>query len=319
MSFWGVVASIGFLSTSVFMFPTVWLLRRFSVIDVPNHRSSHRQPVPRGGGLALGGGVVVASVWADQFMTGVTIGALIFMCIGAADDLRSRSAVGRLLLQVTAAAGACYWILGPRFALVAVGCVVVVVTVNATNFMDGINGISGLHACIWGLFYSSVLACAVQPAGEFAPAAAILGAGAAFLPWNLVRARVFLGDSGSYLIGAIAGLCTVSAASLGMGFAAVAPLTIYGVDTISAVARHMLRGDSVMEAHRDHVYQQLVDRGCRPIATALLVAFFTGSCTLLSWLCVRAGSPNSPILILSCVAIAIAYLSLPRLASLGSR
>jgi UDP-N-acetylmuramyl pentapeptide phosphotransferase/UDP-N-acetylglucosamine-1-phosphate transferase len=102
---------------------------------------------------------------------------------------------------------------------------------------------------------------------------ALAGAAAGFLPWNLPRARVFLGDVGSYGIGMVVAATSLTAVLDGIPlWMAAAPLAIYLTDTAWALAKRVRRGDSWREAHRDHVYQRLIDVGWSHTAGAVLVA-----------------------------------------------
>ena len=92
--------------------------------------------------------------------------------------------------------------------------------VNAFNFMDGVNGISGAHALIGGVVYACLAGWRRDGFGVAAGLALAVGA-AAFLPWNAVRARVFLGDVGSYSIGAALAVLAVRLVMLGVPAEAV--------------------------------------------------------------------------------------------------
>ena len=133
--------------------------------------------------------------------------------------------------------------------------------VNAFNFMDGVNGISGTHALIAGVVY----ACLGwwQRDGFLVPAGAAVAAGAlAFLPWNAGQARVFLGDAGSYALGAA--LATLAAYAVLAGIpaeAAIGPLVLYIADTAWTLQRRIRAGERWLEPHRTHIYQQWCDAG----------------------------------------------------------
>ena len=126
--------------------------------------------------------------------------------------------------------------------------------VNAFNFMDGIDGISALNAVVMVLWLAmnsydvdnelSVLCLVV--------AAAVVG----FAPFNLPRARLFLGDVGSYGLGVALSGCAVLAWAGGVPTTVVlAPFVIYLADTSTTLVRRALRRESVTTAHREHVYQ----------------------------------------------------------------
>jgi UDP-N-acetylmuramyl pentapeptide phosphotransferase/UDP-N-acetylglucosamine-1-phosphate transferase len=133
--------------------------------------------------------------------------------------------------------------------------------VNAFNFMDGVNGISGAHALVGGTVFA--LLGWLRPDGFLLPAGAALAASAlAFLPWNAGRARVFLGDVGSYALGAA--LATLAAYAVVQGVppeAAAGPLTLYLADTGWTLLRRIRAGEPVLRPHRTHTYQRWTDLG----------------------------------------------------------
>jgi UDP-GlcNAc:undecaprenyl-phosphate/decaprenyl-phosphate GlcNAc-1-phosphate transferase len=245
------------------------LLRR-AAIDIPNMRSSHSVPTPRGGGAAVAAGVVTAVLILMHGTVAVTFaaGVAAFAAIGFADDLASLPAVRRLAMQGLASLAIAVVLVGriglPPAVMAAAAVVLAVWLigfVNAFNFMDGVNGISAAHALIGGAYY----ACLGwwRPDAFLATAGTAVAAGAlAFLPWNAVRARVFLGDVGSYGLGValalLAAWCVIHHIPLE---AALAPLALYLADTGWTLQRRVRAGERVFEAHRTHAYQQLCDVG----------------------------------------------------------
>ena len=183
------------------------VLLQQGVLDVPNHRSSHVTPVPRGGGIAcLAGvlaGLIVASALGHDVPWLAISGAVLLAIVGFADDHGALAAAPRLGAQMAVGAlvgvtvGGGWWILA--------GMICIPVAVNVVNFMDGINGITSLNVAAWGF-----VAMAVGYA-QHAPSLVVIGAvtagsTTAFLPWNAPVARLFLGDVGSYLLGALVGI-----------------------------------------------------------------------------------------------------------------
>ena len=185
------------------------LLRRLAAIDTPNSRSSHTTPTPRGGGAPIAIALVLAAALIPA-STALIFGAAVavFAAMGLADDLHGLPARGRLAMQAAAglAAGGLLAHAAGLPAAAAVTAAVAIAAwitgfVNAFNFMDGVNGISGAHALIGGVAYACLAGWRQDGFGVAAGLALAAGA-CAFLPWNAGRARVFLGDVGSYSIGA---------------------------------------------------------------------------------------------------------------------
>lgn len=234
-----------------------YLLRRGSM-DVPNHRSSHTTPIPRGGGLACSAGVAAGLLVAGpsaNVPARTIAGIATVAAIGWADDLWG-GLDPEVRLAVQAAMGALF---APSAALVPLGSILTSGVVNVVNFMDGINGITGSTAVLWGL--SAVAAGRKDRVALLQIVGALsAGAGAGFLPWNTPKAHLFLGDVGSYLFGSLMAAGIMDAAVRPeRAWVVAAPLLPYGLDATQAIIRRKIAGESLTEAHRDHVYQRLVD------------------------------------------------------------
>lgn len=255
------------------------VLRRWQLLDVPNHRSSHAAPVPRGGGLGVMLAVVVAvSVSGQSGAWRVLLPALLVAVVGFADDLRSLSSGVRLAAQVALGLLLSVWVgrdvgTAGLAAAVFVGvCVLGVVGyVNAFNFMDGVNGISALNAAVGGAWFAW-LGHDYDARTLLVLGAVLAGAALGFLPWN-ARSRVFLGDVGSYGLGALLAGAAVLAWAHGVPAALCgAPLLIYLADTASVIIRRAHAGKPLTEAHREHVYQRLVELGWSHLTSAAFTA-----------------------------------------------
>jgi Fuc2NAc and GlcNAc transferase len=254
-------------------------LRRYalarSLMDVPNARSSHSVPTPRGGGVAivLGflsvlpilaflGGLSWTFTWA---LLGAGAGIAL---LGFLDDHGHIAARWRLLGHFLGAIWALFWLGGlPALELFGfvldlgwlghvLAAIYLVWMLNLYNFMDGIDGIASveaicacLGACLlyWlGGFESLILAPLVL-------AMAVAG----FLYWNFPPARIFMGDAGSGFLGIILGMLSLQAAwsSPKLLWVWLILLGVFIVDATLTLLRRLLRGDKVYEAHRSHAYQ----------------------------------------------------------------
>jgi len=253
-----------------------WAPRR--ALDVPNQRSSHTRPVPRGGGLVIVAGFLVGlGTWLalggslSPRALGWLGGALLVAAVSFVDDLRSLPAAPRLAVHVLGAllltlAGAQERELPLPLALLLAFVWVALVT-NVYNFMDGIDGLAASQAVVAG--------AALVAAGSLVrnPLVAVGGglcaaAAAGFLVFNLPPARLFMGDVGSTFLGFnVAGLSLLGNLGVGggrlpieFGLVVLAPFLF---DSLVTLGRRILRGERWYEAHRSHFYQRLVRHGLK--------------------------------------------------------
>ena len=255
------------------------------LMDIPNERSSHSRPTPRGGGV----GIVVGSVLGIVVSLGMsgstdaaTAAVVLTAAVGVAlvsliDDLRELPPLVRLATHVTAAIGVVAWLPPPGVlelplvAPIALGPVAPVLAVlwvvgvtNIYNFMDGIDGLAGGQGLVAGLLWGG----AGLLAGDRFVAAcgfAIAACCAIFLARNWSSARIFMGDAGSaflgFLVAVLPLVVTGDAPGLrGWPLGAVV-LWPFLFDTTLTLARRAARGENVLLAHRSHLYQRLVVGG----------------------------------------------------------
>lgn len=293
---------IGAMTLAVSLIAPLFLrpvLRRLSVVDVPNERSSHTQTVLRGGGLGpliafTLGLLAVFVLFARSDLDLATIGfvALAAGVLGWVEDLRGLRVVVRAGLQLllgivavlalSAHADVAWW----GAAVAAFG---IAGYINVANFMDGVNGMSGLHGIVVGTAFA-ILGMLIGEVWLVAIGTVLAASFAGFLPWNL-RGRLFLGDVGSYLLGGAISVTAVAAVFSGLPLLAVSgPVVIYLTDTGFTLACRVLRGERWSEAHRTHVYQRLTDSGLSHIVVSIVVAVF-GIATFAAGLLSLDGEP----------------------------
>jgi Fuc2NAc and GlcNAc transferase len=278
-------------------------LRRYalarSLMDIPNARSSHRVPTPRGGGVAIVVSFVLAlPVFAligvlDRSAAAALLGAGAWVAaVGFLDDHGHIAARWRLLAHFAAAAWALAWLGGtPPLALFgttvdlgwagfALALLYLVWLLNLYNFMDGIDGIAGVEAICVGLGGALLYALCGRP--EFAPVPLTLAAAAAgFLYWNFPPAKIFMGDAGSGFLGIVIGVLSLQAGWIApeLFWSWVILLGVFVVDATWTLLRRLLRGERVYEAHRSHAYQY----ASREFARHLPVTLAVGAINL-AWL-----------------------------------
>lgn len=184
--------------------------------------------------------------------------------VGALDDLADLPTLPKLLgeAMVGGVLAASAWLDGASAWTVTSLALLPLITQNAFNFVDGSDGL--LASVALGIFAAgAVLSWSVHDAGGVTFVGAVAAAAVAgFLPWNLPRARVFMGDGGSLLLGAVYAWCTVRAfdARWELGWAWLALGTPIVGDVATCLLRRMARGAEWWRAHREHAYQRVVAR-----------------------------------------------------------
>jgi len=319
------------LATSAILAPLILTgLRHAGVLDHPNDRSSHSTPVPRGGGMAVGVGAIVAICLASGLPLHIRLSLALpaggLGLVGAAEDLRGIPPLSRLALQALVATVALPALLvglrGPlAWQVVFAGGVVVWMAAyaNAFNFMDGINGISAAQAVVAGVSYWWLGRITHVPGVE-AGGLIVAAATAGFGPWNTPRARMFLGDVGSYLLGGWLAALVVVALRAGITpVAALAPVAIYMADTAITLLRRAARGEVWYQAHRSHAYQRLVQAGWSHGQATAVVAGAIAACAVLGRMALGRSVGDQAGLGLAIVVVLGGYLLLPELMSRHAR
>ena len=325
-----IAAAIGLVVSVAACAVAIAVLRRLGVLDVPNSRSSHGQATVRGAGVGVAGGAVAglaAAVvlgsdtgWPARATWVLVAASVSAGVIGLGDDLREGiSFKVRLAGQVLVAAVAVLAIgIGDagmpwRALLAGAGVLGIVGYVNAFNFMDGINGISAVTALVTGATFAAVGHLEDLPLLEVG-GAAIAAASLGFLPFNAPTARAFLGDVGSYFIGAWIALLAYVGVRDGVPVDVVlAPLALYLADVGCTLLWRVRRGEQWHAAHRDHAYQRLTVAGLGHLGTTAVVLAVTTCLSGLGLVALRA--PGWRVVVWpAMVGLLGAYLAAPLLA-----
>ncbi len=280
--------------------------RRKGLLDEPGERRSHASPTPRGGGI----GIVVACLlvlfaiaasesrplpWAL-----IGMGLALVAGIGWWDDHRPLQAWPRLLVHAVAAGllgGAC-WLQGASPVAAIAGWVLALGLVNAWNFMDGIDGLAASQALLCSLGLAWVLSGPWAALGV-----AIAGACLGFLPYNLPRARVFLGDVGSgalgYLVAALLAAGLAERPVAGWPVLLLAPMAML-LDTALTLCWRMRRGERWWHAHVQHLFQRSSRRHGHARVTIAYALWTLGAIGLML---VLTGQPAALALVISIAAV----------------
>ncbi len=253
------------------------------ILDIPNERSSHARPIPRGGGLAI---VVVTAGLALLANALLALGGwmrllpvagawLLVAAVSLADDLRSLPNRIRFAVHALAALvlilSLGHWdrVVLPLIGEVRLGWVGLPLTLlwlvgltNAYNFMDGIDGIAGSQAVVAGVTWA-VAGLICGSAGVGMIGATLAGASAGFLAYNWPPARIFMGDVGSAFIGLVLATLAVAGQAQDARLAFVGLLAVWPFvfDAAFTFLRRAVRRENVFSAHRSHLYQRLIILG----------------------------------------------------------
>jgi UDP-N-acetylmuramyl pentapeptide phosphotransferase/UDP-N-acetylglucosamine-1-phosphate transferase len=281
MRFWagaGTLIAAAILS-AVLIFLLLPLLRRHALAQ-PNARSSHREPTPQGGGIAVVAATIVVTVGcvgvlgeassaaAIEVFTVLAASALIAV-VGGIDDLRPMPVAPRLLLQMLAIGIAIaamptdlriaplmpWW--GERLCLL----IALVWFVNLVNFMDGIDWMTVAEVVPLTASIALMGGLAAMPPPATILALALLGSMLGFAPFNKPVARLFLGDVGSLPVGLLLGWLLLQLARGGEPAAALLLPLYYLADASVTLIRRIASGEPFWRAHRSHFYQRAGDRG----------------------------------------------------------
>ncbi|MBT7136678.1 MAG: glycosyltransferase family 4 protein [Rhodospirillaceae bacterium] len=268
-------------------------LRARAILDLPNERSSHDVPTPKGGGIVVIGVGLAAWVGvgfyfdAGAFLTWVVpAGALLLAGLSWIDDLRGLTPIVRLVAQITAVVAMLmlrpdsepfFQGLLPGFLDALLAGVLWVWFINLFNFMDGIDGITGVETLVIGV--------GIGLTGGAMGVYGIILAGAAlgFLKWNWHPAKVFMGDVGSVPLGFLLGWLLLDLAGSGHWAAALILPGYYLADATTTLLRRAVKGEKVWQPHRQHFYQQAVQRGLSHAMVAAGIALLGSLLVNLAW------------------------------------
>jgi UDP-GlcNAc:undecaprenyl-phosphate/decaprenyl-phosphate GlcNAc-1-phosphate transferase len=304
-----------FLAAAAVTYLLTPLVRRFAIavhaMHAPRDRDVHMTATPELGGLAMFGGLCAALLVADRFgylsqvlvgsrtTAGLLLAGGLVVVMGAVDDRWGMGAISKLAGQV-AAGGILVWsgvelswipspygnviVLSPNQGLVLT-ILVVVVTINAVNFIDGLDGLAAGIVCIAALAYFSYCYTLLKVSGDTTqslPAlvsAILAGLCVGFLPHNFHPARIFMGDTGSMLLGLLLAYGPISStATLDPSvlikthavnrYPTILPILLPAAiflipyaDLLLAVARRTRAGQSLFAADKKHLHHRLLNIG----------------------------------------------------------
>jgi UDP-GlcNAc:undecaprenyl-phosphate GlcNAc-1-phosphate transferase len=294
-----------------------WLAFATGAITAVRDRDIHTVPIPRLGGVAMFLGFVASLLVASRLpylsqifqggeMTGVLIGAVIVCAVGVLDDIRELDWLTKLAGQMLAAGVMAYAgvqllslpLFGvtvlPASLLITLTIFTVIISTNAVNFIDGLDGLAAGVVAIAGVAffsYSYLLSRTYDPPNVFSSAtfitAALVGVCVGFLPHNFHPARLFMGDSGSLMLGLLLAAATISmtgntdpSAQVGGNpnvailLPVVLPLAILSLpllDVLLAVVRRTRAGRRPWHPDAEHLHHRMLRLGHTHVQAVLVL------------------------------------------------
>jgi UDP-N-acetylmuramyl pentapeptide phosphotransferase/UDP-N-acetylglucosamine-1-phosphate transferase len=239
---------------------------RLQLLDTPTNRSSHSKVTPKGGGIGILGAFIIVSL-VLQFPVTFWLPAGVVAAVGLYGDRNALlSPLFRLIIQFGSAV---VFLIGiadkfpktfPWVFIFPVLLLFIVGTANFYNFMDGINGISSITGIVGfgllaGFFYSSTSGTLL---GKLAICLAFACLG--FLPFNMLKAKVFMGDVGSILLGFVFAQVVIWFSHSLLDFISLTSFLFpFYADELTTMVIRLKNGDNLLRPHRKHTYQLLVN------------------------------------------------------------
>ncbi len=281
MRFWIIVLiALVFLSLILTWLIRLWTVK-YNVLDIPNKRSSHSAPTPRGGGVAivicwyLGITFLFVNDYIADNLYYAFLSGSILAVISLIDDLLSLKPAIRLLGQLISASLALFflkgidiyifddWIIKPEIIIIPIIIIAIVWFINLFNFLDGLDGYASIEAiCIAVVifFFTGNTLCLI-----------LLASIAGFLFWNWPKAKIFMGDVGSTQIGFILIVLGIylnneNHFNLIHWIILTSP---FWFDATYTLVRRWKNHEKLSQAHKKHAYQRIVQYGYTHLQTDL--------------------------------------------------
>jgi UDP-GlcNAc:undecaprenyl-phosphate/decaprenyl-phosphate GlcNAc-1-phosphate transferase len=277
---------------------------KLGIVDRPNSRKIHKNPVVRVGGVSIFTATITALliVWRlggfstispdqEQEIWGVIIGGVLFFCIGFADDLFNLTPLSRLFLQIAVATGS--WFMGVRIDFLSVPFddlihthwlslpITVIWLVGMANAINWIDGVDGLAAGVSGIAAVVMLVVTLfvdRPASALI-AAALAGGALGFLRYNFNPAQIFMGDGGAYFMGfTLAAVGVIGLVKTTAITAVLLPYLILAVpilDMSAVIFSRLSKGKSPFVADKSHLHHWLLKAGISQRQTVLFIYALT--------------------------------------------
>ncbi|MBQ9071777.1 MAG: undecaprenyl/decaprenyl-phosphate alpha-N-acetylglucosaminyl 1-phosphate transferase [Bacilli bacterium] len=276
-------------------------------LDIPDKRKVHNKPMPRLGGLGIYAGFLLGYIIFGihtTIMNSILIGSFVLIITGIIDDIKPLKASHKLVGQILAALIVVFYgglllkdvsFFGiyinfgiwayPITILFILGCI------NCLNLIDGLDGLAGGISSIFFLTIGIIAYCQGRTGLSVILTFIMFGSTLGFLVHNFNPAKIFMGDSGSMFLGFIIAVITLLGFKSIITSSIIIPLCILIVpilDTICAIIRRKLKGESIGTPDKSHFHHQLLRKNCSVKTTVLIIYLITAlfSAASIIWLLV---------------------------------
>ncbi|MCB2288044.1 undecaprenyl/decaprenyl-phosphate alpha-N-acetylglucosaminyl 1-phosphate transferase [Clostridium algidicarnis] len=302
---------------------------KINAMDVPkDERKIHKKPIPLLGGLSIYIafiiGIVVKAGPLESWEKGIIIGATIIIIGGVLDDIIELKPWQKLLFQLAASLCVIYHgvyiknITNPfageeaffnigRFSIPFTILWIIGIT-NALNLIDGLDGLAAGVALISSI---TIMIIAIM-CGRISTAlltSVLIGAIAGFLPYNFNPASIFMGDTGSQLLGFLLSVISLQGAIKSAAtFAIVVPILALGLpiyDTLFAMVRRKINGKPIMQADKGHLHHRLLNLGFTQKQVVLVMYSISAVLGVIAILAMYISTPRSYFLLIIIVLITV--------------
>jgi len=298
-----------------------WLIKNFStknrILDIPNERSSHLLPTPRGGGLAIiiAWYIGITSLFffgeVSRNLYFALLSGILLAVISLLDDVFDIRPVIRLSVQTITVIIAFILLKGihtvyigdndlfPMIILYTITIVGMVWFINLYNFLDGIDGYASFEAITIGLALYFITGQSIN--------LILIAAVSGFLIWNWPKARIFMGDVGSTQLGFVIVV-------LGVYFHNEHKLSIicwlillapFWFDATLTLFRRWRNNEKLSQAHRKHIYQRLVQSGFSHLKVDIFLSLINLILIFMVFICMKYKMMQIPLLILTLTSLYI--------------
>lgn len=294
----------------IFIVPLViYFSKKAGLVDVPNERKIHHGAISRLGGVAIWLSVMLTFLFLVLLsyypngvgLSGIIVGGSLMFLLGLIDDIYCLNAKFKLFIQIAIATMVI--LLGIRIDELyipwmnssmdlglwayPISLLWIVGISNATNFIDGVDGLAGSIVTI-GCIAIGIVSFVVTPPSPICALVAfiLMGAMLAFLTFNFNPAKVFMGDSGALYAGFLLATLSIVGIMKNSGSAVMyLPFLILAVpilDVAFSSIRRIIKGSSPFVADSEHIHHKLLHHGCSQDKVVLILATFAMGCAIVS-------------------------------------